>query len=110
MSAPTIAETPTVPRTATTAPRTRWAAIIWGLLFAVIAATALWTLADADRRDAVTEALLALTPTTAVTVALLTVGVLFLVGGAAGLVRRAQRKLSATGPAALTEVPGIPAE
>lgn len=103
MSAPSITET-------TTVPRTRWAAIIWGLLFAAISATALWMLADADRRDAAADALLALTPTTAVTVALLTVGVLLLVGGAAGLVRRAQRKLSTTSPAAPTEVPGTPAE
>ena len=103
MSAPTTTET-------TTAPRTRWAAIIWGVLFAGIASTALWMLADTDRRDTVTEALLALTPTTAVTVLLLTLGVLLLVGGAAGLIRRAQRKLATTRPVPLTEVPGTPAE
>lgn len=96
MSTPTILET-------TTPPRTRWAAIIWGLLFAIIAAGALWMLADADRRDAVTDGLLALTPTTVVTIALLSVGVLLLVGGAAGLIRRAQRKLATTAPAPLHE-------
>lgn len=97
MSTPTITET-------TTPPRTRWAAIIWGLLFAVIAATALWMLADDGRRDAVADGLVALTPATIVTILLLTVGVLLLVGGAAGLIRRAQRKLAATTPAPGPEI------
>lgn len=101
--------TSTIPDT-TTPPRTRWAAIIWGLLFAAIAATALWMLADAGRRDAVADGLLTLTPTTILTILLLTVGVLLLVGGAAGLVRRAQRKLSAAAPAPTGDVPAPLAE
>lgn len=103
MSTPTITES-------TTPPRTRWAAIIWGLLFAAIAAGALWMLADADRREGVADALLAMTPTTIVTILLLTAGVLLLVGGAAGLIRRAQRKLAATAPVPAPEVPGPLAE
>ncbi|QEA27305.1 hypothetical protein FGL91_01275 [Microbacterium sp. CBA3102] len=104
MSTPTIVEAPSPPRT-------RWAAIIWGLLFAAIAAVALWMLADADRRDTVADGLLALTPTTIVTILLLTVGVLILVGGAAGLIRRAQRKLAtAADPVARADVPASPAE
>ncbi|MFK3678105.1 hypothetical protein ACI2IP_10250 [Microbacterium sp. NPDC090218] len=103
MSTPTITET-------TTTPRTRWAAIIWGLLFAAIAASALWMLADADRREAVADGLVSLTPTTLVTILVLTVGVLLLVGGAAGLIRRAQRKLASTTPAAQREVPDPHAE
>jgi hypothetical protein len=98
MSTQTITES-------TTPPRTRWAAIIWGLLFAAIATTALWMIADDDRRDAVADGLVALTPTTIVTILLLTVGVLLLVGGAAGLIRRAQRKLAATAPVPAPEVP-----
>lgn len=103
MSTPTITET-------TTPPRTRWAAIIWGLMFAAIATGTLWMLADADRRATVAEGLVASTPTTFVTVLLLSIGVLLLVGGAAGLIRRAQRKLAAATPAPTSEVPGPVAE
>lgn len=106
MSTPTITET-------TTPPRIRWAAIIWGLLFAGIAATALWMLSDADRRATVADGVLSLTPTTIVTMILLTIGVLLLVTGAAGLVRRVQRKLSSTGQdgdVPEVEVPGSLAE
>lgn len=98
MSTPTITET-------TTPPRTRWAAIIWGLLFAVIAAIALWMLADDDRRETLADGLLALTPTTVNMILVLTIGVLLLVGGAVGLIRRAQRKLAATAPVPASEVP-----
>lgn len=88
MSTPTTTEP-------TTAPRTRWAAIIWGLLFAAIAAVALGQLADATRRETIADALMTMTPTTITAIVLLTAGVLLLVGGAAGLIRRAQRKLAA---------------
>jgi hypothetical protein len=103
MSTPTTAET-------TAPPRTRWAAIVWGLLFAAIAATALWMIADDARRDGVADALVALTPITIVTILLLTVGVLLLVGGAAGLIRRAQRKLATTASTPQHEVPDPLAE
>jgi predicted phage tail protein len=78
-----------------TAPRTRWAAIIWGTVFAAIAAGALWMLADADRRDLLADGIGTLTPASILTVVLLSAGALLLVGGVAGLVRRAQRRLSA---------------
>ncbi|MDF2508774.1 MAG: hypothetical protein K0Q52_2633 [Microbacterium sp.] len=103
MSTPTISET-------ITSPRTRWAAIIWGLLFAGIAAVALGVLADADRREGLADALLALTPTTITAIVLLTAGVLLLVGGAAGLIRRAQRKLAVAASEERREVPGTLAE
>ena len=103
MSTPPITEP-------TTSPRTRWAAIIWGLLFAAIAALALGQLADATRRETIADALLSMTPATDVAGILLTAGVLLLVGGAAGLIRRAQRKLAAITPAAPSEVPGPLAE
>lgn len=98
MSTPPITEP-------TTSPRTRWAAIIWGLLFAAIAALALGQLADATRRETIADALLTMTPTTVVAGALLIAGVLLLVGGATGLIRRAQRKLSAAASDERREVP-----
>jgi hypothetical protein len=97
MSTPTISET-------ITSPRTRWAAIIWGLLFAAVAGTALWVLSDTERREAVANGLLGLTPATVVTIVLLSVGVLLLVSGAAGLLRREQRKLADSTTAAHPEV------
>ncbi|MCT1479048.1 hypothetical protein [Microbacterium sp. p3-SID336] len=84
----------------TTAPRTRWAAIIWGAVFAAIAGWALWLLADDGRRTALSDTVGTVTPATIVTVALLTAGGLLLVAGAAGLVRHAQRRHDATGQAA----------
>lgn len=53
---------------------------------------------------------MALTPITIVTILLLTAGVLLLVGGAAGLIRRAQRKLATATSAAPHEVPDPLAE
>ncbi|MBN6192187.1 hypothetical protein JQN58_35470 [Aneurinibacillus sp. BA2021] len=75
-----------------TAPRTRWAAIIWGVVLAAIAGAALWVLADDDRRAALADGVATLTPATILTVVLLSAGALLLVGGAAGLVRRVQRR------------------
>ena len=80
---------------AVTPPRTRGAAIIWGALFAAVAASGLWLLADGDRRSAATDWALSLTPNMMSTLAILTVGVLLLVAGAVGLLRRAQRRMSA---------------
>ncbi|MBT2483418.1 MULTISPECIES: hypothetical protein [unclassified Microbacterium] len=95
-----------------TAPRTRWAAIIWGVLFAGIAAGSLWLIADDDRRAGVTDWVTTLTPATITTLAILGVGVLLLVAGAAGLVRRAQHRApAAPAPAvpAPAPAPGAPA-
>lgn len=77
-----------------TPPRTRWAAIVWGLLFAAIAASALWMLVDDDRRSGIADWTASLTPATIGTLAILTVGVLLLVAGAAGLLRRLQRRMA----------------
>lgn len=78
-----------------TAPRVRWAAVIWGTTFAAIAAAALWFLADPDRRAALADGVGTMTPATLLTVVLLTAGALLLVGGVAGLVRRTQHRSSA---------------
>lgn len=77
------------------APRVRGAAIIWGLLFAVIAFAGIWMLTDDDRRSAAADAITTLTPGTAVSLGLLALGVLVLVSGAVGLIRHAQRRAAA---------------
>ncbi|MGB4135318.1 MAG: hypothetical protein WA971_02070 [Microbacterium sp.] len=76
------------------APRTRWAGIVWGLFFAVLALAGVWQLSDPDRIDDVTTWIGALSPGTMVAVALLAIGVLVLIAGLAGLIRHAQRKLA----------------
>lgn len=75
-----------------TAPRTRGAAIVWGLLFAAIAAFGIWTLTDDDRRESTAGWITTLTPNTVYSLVLLTIGVLILVSGAIGLIRHAQRR------------------
>lgn len=79
---------------APTEPRTRWAAIIWGLFFAAVAGTGIWLLGDSGRQDAVTDWIATLNPGTITAVILLSVGILVLIGGLAGLLRRAQKRLS----------------
>jgi heme/copper-type cytochrome/quinol oxidase subunit 3 len=75
-----------------TPPRTRGAAIVWGLLFAAIAAFGIWTLTDDGRRESTADWITTLTPNTVYSLVLLTIGVLVLVGGAVGLIRHAQRR------------------
>lgn len=75
-----------------TAPRVRWASIVWGLVFAGVATAALWFLAGDDRRAALADGVSTLTPVTLLTIVLLTAGALLLVGGVAGLLRHAQRR------------------
>lgn len=75
-----------------TPPRTRWAAIIWGVLFAAVAASSLWLVADDERRAGIADWTLTLTPTTVSALMILTVGVLLLVAGSAALLRRGQRR------------------
>ncbi|WP_233279130.1 hypothetical protein [Microterricola pindariensis] len=75
-------------------PRIRWAAIVWGLLFAAIAAGTLLTLLSPERRDAFAAWAVSLSPTTVTLYGLLAVGALVLVLGLVGLLRRAQRRLA----------------
>lgn len=86
LPAPTIpmAE-PDLPR-----PRTRWAAIVWGLALGALAAAGLWVLLDADRRAGITDWMMTLTPLSMVSYGVLVVGAIALVGGIAGLARRLQ--------------------
>jgi apolipoprotein N-acyltransferase len=99
-TAPTVPTAPAAPAfhsEALTPPRTRWAAIVWGLLFATVAAVSLWLIADADRRAGVSDWALSLTPVTISTLLILTIGVLLLVAGASALLRRVQRRMTARG-------------
>ncbi|MGU3647093.1 hypothetical protein ACLBXX_19215 [Microbacterium sp. C23T] len=73
------------------APRTRWAAIIWGLVFGAISATALWITVDAGRRDAVADWVVSLSAPAIVAYLLLAAGAVALVGGLVGIARRLQR-------------------
>ncbi|MFT4210481.1 MAG: hypothetical protein QM626_01300 [Microbacterium sp.] len=80
------------PEARLTPPRTRWAAIVWGLFFTGVSAIMLWILTGADRREAVTAWARATDAPTAVAIGLLAVGVLLLVAGVAALLRRMQRR------------------
>lgn len=77
-----------------TSPRTRGAAIVWGLLFAAIAAFGIWTLTNDDRRAGTADWITTLTPNTVYSLVLLAIGVLILVGGAVGLIRHTQRRVA----------------
>lgn len=99
MSTPTTLPATTAasvfPTEAQTPPRTRWAAIVWGLLFAAVSAVALWLIADDDRRAGISDWVLSLTPVTITTLLILTAGVLLLFAGASALLRRVQRETAA---------------
>lgn len=76
-------------------PRIRWAGIVWGSFFALLAATGLWTLAEASRRAVIHDWLLTLTPGSInpgviVGFSVLAVGLLLLIAGGVALLRRAQ--------------------
>lgn len=88
-------ETPTIGTPEATAslpaPRTRWAAVIWGLAFAGIAAGVLWITTSAARRGEFVAWLTDLSPWAMVGYMVLALGALLLVTGAIGLIRRAQK-------------------
>lgn len=82
--------------TSAPAPRTRWAAIIWGACFAAVAWFGIWMLSESARQDAITEWFASLTPGTMTATVLLGVGVLVLISGLVGLIRRMQRRSSSS--------------
>lgn len=86
-----MTDTPDAASTPLPAPRIRWAAVVWGLVLAGIAATALWIVSASERREAFVEWMLSLSVSAAVAYAVLAVGALVLVGGLVGMTRRAQR-------------------
>lgn len=67
---------------------------MWCALFAAIAGIGIWMLGSATRRDGVTDWFASLTPGTITALVLLLAGLLALVTGLIGLIRRAQRRLS----------------
>jgi hypothetical protein len=80
-------------------PRIRWAGIVWGSFFAVLAAAALWWLVDQGRRAATRDWVLSLTPDSVslgavIGIGVLCVGMLLLIAGAVALLRRAQLRLT----------------
>lgn len=73
-------------------PRIRWAAIIWGLVFAVIAVIMIGLLSDDRRSDGVSDWIMSLTPGSITAIVLLALGGVVLICGTIGLIRRLQRK------------------
>ena len=72
-------------------PRTRWAAIVWGLIIAGIAGTTLAIVSSPERRLAVSDWAATLTPGAFWILSVLVVGLLILVLAVLALIRRAQR-------------------
>lgn len=78
-----------------TTPRIRWAGIVWGAVFSAAAASALWILASATRRESIHAWLLTLGPESinpgaVVGFVVLAVGLLLVILGGVALLRRAQ--------------------
>lgn len=73
-------------------PRTRWAAIIWGLAFAGMGAWGVWVLLMPSRRSEFVQWLESLSPEAGAAYALLAVGATALLVGLSGIARRAQRQ------------------
>ena len=84
------------PDAASARPTVRWGALVWSLIFAALAATTLWIAVDPDRRDALGEWLLDLSPVAAWLYALLALGVLIVVFGLVALIRRGERTRRST--------------
>jgi hypothetical protein len=83
----------------TPSPRIRWAGIVWGTVFAVLAGIAVWTLAEASRITAVHEWLRTLSPTEVhpgwvIGIVALTGGVLLVILGGVALLRSAQVRMT----------------
>lgn len=89
---PDLEETIAMENASAPLPRTRWAAIVWGACFAAIAWFGIWMLSSDDRRGDVSDWFASLTPGTTTAMALLSIGVLVLITGAVGLIRRGQRR------------------
>lgn len=75
-------------------PRVRWAGIVWGTFFSALAFAALWILGSPERREAAGAWLEQLTAPTIVGTAILALGIVLLVAGLVGLLRRAQTTFS----------------
>ncbi|RZU66617.1 hypothetical protein EV379_2980 [Microterricola gilva] len=87
------ADTP--PKVGSVGPRTRWAAIVWGLVFAALASGALYVVLSPQHRIELIDWVTSLEPTTLALYGALAIGVIVLLFGLVGLLRRAQRALAA---------------
>lgn len=85
---------PSTPGTAPLRPRTRWAAIVWGVVLGSLALAGLTLVAEGTRFADVVAWIADLQLATAIGYGLLVVGSLALVLGAVGLLRRAQITLA----------------
>lgn len=86
-AAPPLAEPPSA-GDRRVGPVVRWAGILWGLVFAAIAAATLWVVVDARRRDAASEWWGSLAPGMLALLVIAAVGFVLLIAGIAGLLRR----------------------
>ncbi|WP_298039242.1 hypothetical protein [uncultured Microbacterium sp.] len=86
-------------------PRIRWAAIIWGAVFAALAAWGLWHTAGAGRFGALQEnivSFLMLADAATITIGvILTIGAVVLIIGLVGIARQLQKRTSPGGVVAL---------
>jgi len=73
-------------------PTIRWGALVWALLFGTVASLALWVLVDPARRDAAVWWAIGLQPMMTVLYGLVAIGVVVVLFGMVGLIRRAERK------------------
>jgi hypothetical protein len=73
-------------------PRTRWAAVIWGVVLAALAAGTLSIVADPGRREGFVDWLVALSPAAIAGYVVLAIGAFLLVAGIVGIARRLQRR------------------
>ncbi len=76
-------------------PRTRWAGIVWGLVFAGLAVAGIWLSSANDRLDDLIDGVQDLDLGTTIGYGLLVVGALALITGLVALLRRAQLTLAA---------------
>lgn len=79
---------------ASQAPRTRWAAIVWGLVFVALAVAGIALTSDDTNFGGLLSWIAGLGAATAIGYGLLTVGILVLIVGVVGLLRRAQKGLT----------------
>ena len=73
-------------------PRIRWAGIVWGLVFAGLAAPVLWIVLDPARMELVADWWATLTPGGLILTVLVALGALLLVAGLSSLGRRSEHR------------------
>ncbi len=95
MTADVVGPDPAAPPTPPRRARIRWGGIVWGLVFAAVAAAGISLASTPGRTEALVAWVQEIGPASAIGLAVATIGGLLLVTGVVGLVRRAQRSLAA---------------